>query len=165
VTWKVLHTGETNALSVERRLKRDNIEATVPTRTITRIRRGKKVHELRPVLEGYAFARRAVRVKGVKDVLRHADGSHATVTDAEVARISTPQRAAEPDRGLRKGDTVRVLDGPFATFTGTIRETKRAKGRTPARACVHVTVFGRPTPIWCDLEQLEQIEPTRKGRK
>ncbi|MBF0316179.1 MAG: transcription termination/antitermination protein NusG [Oligoflexia bacterium] len=51
-----------------------------------------------------------------------------------------------------EGDSVRVIEGPFATFIGTI-ETITDKGRVR----VQVSIFGRPTPVELDFSQIEKV--------
>jgi len=149
--YRILHTGETNALTVQRRLKDKGVDAAVPTRTVTRVVRGKKVHELRPVLEGYAFARRAVRVKGVRDVLKTTEGALATVSDEEVAKISTPP-PPEINNGLRAGDVVDIVSGPFASFHGTVRSIRKGAAE------IRVTIFGGPTHVRLPIGWLKKRE-------
>jgi transcriptional antiterminator NusG len=53
---------------------------------------------------------------------------------------------------FQEGDTVRVVDGPFANFTGTIDEIRPDKQKVR----VKVSIFGRPTPVELDYVQVEK---------
>jgi transcription antitermination factor NusG len=151
MNWKVLHTGETNALTVRDRLKEKDVETIVPTKVETRIRRGRKVRVERAIVEGYAFARKALRVRGVRDVLKTADGKHATVSDDEVAKISRPP-PPEVSNGLRTGSRVMIVKGPFATFKGKVQHVRKGKAR------IAIKIFGGSSNLELPTEWLEVIE-------
>lgn len=53
---------------------------------------------------------------------------------------------------LSEGDSVRVIEGPFASFVGTV-ETVSEKGKIK----VNVSIFGRPTPVELDFTQVEKV--------
>lgn len=78
------------------------------------------------------------------------------ITDAEVRRLTSQltEGAAKPRARVSytEGDTVRVSDGPFANFNGTIEEVNHEKGRVR----VLVSIFGRSTPVELDFMQVEK---------
>ena len=49
------------------------------------------------------------------------------------------------------GDSVRIMDGPLASFTGVVEEIEPEKNRV----CVMVSMFGRETPVDLELDQVE----------
>jgi transcriptional antiterminator NusG len=59
----------------------------------------------------------------------------------------------KPKISFDKGETVKVIEGPFANFSGVIEEVKPDK----AKVQVLVTIFGRTTPIELDFNQVEKI--------
>jgi transcriptional antiterminator NusG len=78
------------------------------------------------------------------------------ITDAEVARLTTQisEGVAKPKPKVQfaEGDTVRVTDGPFANFNGSVEEVNPEKGRVK----VLVSIFGRATPVELDFMQVEK---------
>ncbi len=55
--------------------------------------------------------------------------------------------------GLTQGDSVKIKDGPFAEFLGTVDEVNKEKGKVT----VHVSFFGRETPLELDFLQVEKV--------
>jgi transcriptional antiterminator NusG len=74
--------------------------------------------------------------------------------DAEVERIMRRMKSEAPTVriGFQKGDAVRIKDGPFADFIGTVDEVNEERGKVR----VHVSFFGRETPVELDFLQLEK---------
>ena len=76
------------------------------------------------------------------------------IPDEEVDRIKMQmvegQEKPKPKYSFEKGDSVRVVDGPFINFNGTVEEVKPDKGKLR----VLVSIFGRPTPVELDFIQV-----------
>jgi transcriptional antiterminator NusG len=76
--------------------------------------------------------------------------------EAEVLRLTAQQSEGglrpKPRVQFEEGDTVRVIDGPFANFNGTVEEVNPEKGRVK----VLVSIFGRSTPVELDFMQVEK---------
>lgn len=137
----------------------------VPTETTYEVKRGKKVQVERKTMPGYVLAKLAMNddvyhlIKNTPKVtgfLGHA-GKPQPITDREAARYfgAREQAAAEPKRHIHVdyeiGDSVKVLDGPFASFNGLVEELDFDKNRVK----VSVSIFGRATPVELDFEQVE----------
>ena len=138
----------------------------VPTEKITEIRRGKKVTSDRKFFPGYVLAKLALNddvyhlVKNTPKVTGFLgpNGKPQAISEAEAARIlSTREEAASaaPKQKIKvdyeMGDTVNVLDGPFASFNGLVEELDFDRSRVK----VSVSIFGRATPVELDFEQVE----------
>ena len=139
-------------------------EVEVPTETVTEVKRGKKVQVERKFMPGYVLAKLALNddvyhlVKNTPKVTGFLGNNSKpqAISDREAARYfgARDQAAAEPKRHISVdyeiGDSVKVLDGPFATFNGEVEELDFDKNRVK----VSVSIFGRPTPVELDFEQV-----------
>jgi transcriptional antiterminator NusG len=144
----------------------DNVE--VPVETVTEIRRGKKVQSERKFFPGYVLAKLNMNddvyhlIKNQPKVTGFLGsmGKPQAISEAEAARIlnTKEEAAAAPKQQIRVdyeiGDQVKVLDGPFASFNGLVEELDFDKGRVK----VSVSIFGRPTPVELEFEQVERMK-------
>ncbi len=84
-------------------------------------------------------------------------GSVPDIDETEIAAIKTHIREGtlkpKPKIAFERGETVKVTEGPFASFSGTIEEINPDKGKVQ----VSVTIFGRTTPIELDFSQVEKV--------
>ena len=156
---------EANRMGLE-----SQVEAVeVPTEKVTEIRRGKKVTSDRKFFPGYVLAKLAMSddvyhlVKNTPKVTGFLGpgGKPQPISEAEAARIlSTKEEAAAaaPSKKINVdydiGDSVKVLDGPFASFNGIVEELDFDRGRVK----VSVSIFGRATPVELEFEQVERVK-------
>ena len=138
----------------------------VPTETVTEVRRGKKVQSERKFFPGYVLAKLEMNddvyhlVKNTPKVTGFlgSSGKPQPITEAEAARIlnTKEEAAAAPKQQIKVdyeiGDSVKVLDGPFASFNGVVEELDFDKSKVK----VSVSIFGRATPVELDFEQVER---------
>jgi transcriptional antiterminator NusG len=138
----------------------------VPTETITEARRGKKIAVERKFMPGYVLAKLDMSdqvyhlIKNTPKVTGFlgAMGKPQAISESEAARMlnSKEEAAAAPKTQIKVdyeiGDAVKVLDGPFASFNGTVEELDFDK----AKVKVSVSIFGRATPVELDFEQVER---------
>ena len=138
----------------------------VPTETVTEARRGKKISVERKFMPGYVLAKLAMNddvyhlVKNTPKVTGFlgSSGKPQPISDAEAARMlnSKEETAAAPKTKIKVdyeiGDAVKVLEGPFASFNGTVEELDFDKSKVK----VSVSIFGRATPVELDFEQVER---------
>ena len=62
------------------------------------------------------------------------------------------ERGQQPRFSFEEGDEVRVIDGAFANFSGTVEEVKPEKQKLK----VKVSIFGRATPVELEFSQVEK---------
>ena len=141
----------------------------VPTEKITEVRRGKKVTSDRKFFPGYVLLKAAMNddvyhlVKNTPKVTGFlgSQGKPSPISEAEANRIlNTREEAAvaSPKQKIKVdyeiGDSVKVLEGPFASFNGLVEELDFDRSRVK----VSVSIFGRATPVELEFEQVERAK-------
>ena len=137
----------------------------VPTEEVVEMRDGVKRKSERKFYPGYVLVNMDMDdetwhlVKSVPRVLGFVGGNAerpAPITDQEAAlildRISEDSDVPRPKTMFEPGELVRVTDGPFADFTGTVEEVNYEKNRLQ----VAVVIFGRATPVELEFCQGEK---------
>ena len=140
-------------------------EILIPTEEVVEMKEGAKRSTERKFFPGYVLVQMEMNdetwhlVKEVPKVLGFIGGSSdrpAPITEVEANRIL--QRIEEgvdkpqPKVLFEPGELVRVTDGPFNDFTGTVEEVNYAKSRLR----VAVLIFGRSTPVELEFGQVEK---------
>jgi len=149
-------------------------EVLLPTETIVEAQKeGKKKTSVRKFFPGYILIKMKLNevtwhfIRNIPKVIGFVGGqlrdgridpdSVPSVDESEVKKIKTQIEEGtlkpKPKIAFEKGETVKVIEGPFANFSGVIEEIKPDKGRVQ----VLVTIFGRTTPIELDFNQVEKI--------
>ena len=141
----------------------------VPTETITEIKRGKRVEAERKFMPGYVLAHLEMNddvyhlVKNTPKVTGFLgpNGKPQAIPDAQAARMLSTKEEQAANAPKQKitvdyeiGDSVKVLDGPFASFNGIVEELDFDRGRVK----VSVSIFGRATPVELEFEQVERVK-------
>lgn len=137
-------------------------EVVVPTQEEVEIRSGQRHSVQRKVFPGYVLVR-MVMDDDSWYVVRNTPGvtsfvgmgnKPAALTEAEVQAIIKGMHAEAPKVkvSLGLGNTVRIVDGPFSDFRGTVDEIDQEKGKVK----VLVSFFGRETPVTLDFLQVER---------
>ena len=137
----------------------------VPTEEVVEMRDGKKRKSERKFYPGYVLVNMDMDddtwhlVRSVSRVLGFIGGNKerpAPITDAEAAvildRVSEGVDKPRPKTMFEPGELVRVTDGPFVDFTGTVEEVNYEKSRLH----VGVIIFGRSTPVELEFSQVEK---------
>ena len=137
----------------------------VPTEEVVEMREGKKRKSERKFYPGYVLVNMEMDdetwhlVKSIPRVLGFIGGTAekpAPITDAEASlildRVSEGGDKPRPKTLFEPGEMVRVTDGPFADFTGTVEEVNYEKNRLQ----VAVIIFGRSTPVELEFDQVEK---------
>jgi transcription termination/antitermination protein NusG len=140
-------------------------EVQVPSETVTEVKRGKKIQVERKTMPGYVLAKLTLNddvyhlVKNTPKVTGFLGsmGKPQAISETEASRYfgAAEAAAAAPRKQINIdyeiGDSVKVLDGPFASFNGEVEELDFDKNRVK----VSVSIFGRATPVELDFEQVE----------
>ena len=139
-------------------------EILVPTEDVVEIRRGRKINAERKFFPGYVLVKMDLSdeayhlIKNTPKVTGFlGSGSKPMpVSDKEVARIigAIEEGVERPKPTIRFeiGEAVRVTDGPFQSFSGTVEQVDEDR----ARLRVTVSIFGRATPVELEYGQVEK---------
>lgn len=180
--WYVLHTftGHENKVEKYIRIMMDDgtlgeavSDVKVPSEEVTEIRNGKKRTVNRKFLPGYILVEMdlpergwkipcsAIRkIQGVTGFVGTGQGSKPQPISPDEAKsilqksgaIKTERRIASK-QDFQIGEDVRIIDGPFESFKGTIEVVNQEKGRLR----VMVGIFGRNTPVEVLFAQVEKV--------
>jgi transcriptional antiterminator NusG len=141
-------------------------EILVPTEDVVELDRGgKKRTTVRKFFPGYVLVEMEMNddtwhlVKNVPKVSGFIGGSGnepTPITEAEVneivGRMKDSTEKPKPKYSFVAGEMVRVIDGPFLDFNGTVEDVNYEKNKMR----VAVSIFGRSTPVELDFSQVEK---------
>jgi transcriptional antiterminator NusG len=139
-------------------------DVLVPAEEVVEVRRGQKVQSERKFFPGYVLIRMELTddtwhlVKDTPKVTGFLGGRTrpTPISDAEAERLLKQTREGverpRPAVVFEVGEQVRVTDGPFTSFNGTVEEVDEEKGRIK----VSVSIFGRATPVELEFGQVEK---------
>ena len=140
-------------------------QIVVPTHDITEVKRGKRVQRKKKYFPGYVLIKSEMdnniyhMIKNIKKVsgFLGSKGSPVPVSDKEIDKIlgQIKDGVAQPKSAIEYavGEKVQVIDGPFASFSGMVEEIDEEKSRLK----VSVSIFGRPTPVDLEYNQVEKV--------
>lgn len=172
--WYIIHTYSGFEHKVAESLRsraeafgfRDKIgQILVPMEEVVEVRGGKKVTSKRLMYPGYVLVEMEMNddvwhlVRSTPRVTGFVGGGQTPVplSPKEVEEILYRQASSaerpRPKQTFEKGETVRITDGPFVSFTGKVDEVN------PERSTLRVlvTIFGRATPVELEFGQVEKI--------
>lgn len=171
-SWYVVHTASGHEIRVSETLRQrvetmnlgENIfELLVPTQDRVIIRGGKKATIKEKIFPGYLLIKMilddptwlAVRTTPGITGFVGSGNSPTPLSEEEVGNIQKFVSAPAPRYKTKfsVGEAVKISDGPFADFLGTIHEMDEEKGKVK----VLVSIFGRETPVELDFLQIQKI--------
>ena len=180
--WYVLHTYSGYENKIEKKIRRlvqdENLgevifDVKVPSEQVVEMKDGKKKISTKKFLPGYILLEMDLPDRDWKPVcslVRRIDGVTGFVgssvelkpqpISAEEARGILQktgeikgEKAVKPRQSFSAGENVRITEGPFDSFTGTVEEVNMEK----AKLRVMVGIFGRVVPVEVDFLQVEKI--------
>ena len=140
-------------------------EIVVPTHDVTEVKRGKRIQRKKKYFPGYVLIKSEMdnniyhMIKNIKRVsgFLGTKGMPVPVSDKEIEKIlgQIKDGVAQPKSGIEYsiGEKVQVVDGPFASFSGMVEDIDEEKSRLK----VSVSIFGRPTPVDLEFNQVEKV--------
>ena len=151
---------------IKKQLLEEKIEEVlVPTHEVTEVKRGKRVQRKKKYFPSYVLIRMEMSkelyhmIKNIQKVTGFlgSTGNPVPVSEKEINKIMggikegslTPKTQVTFD----VGEQVKVSEGPFASFSGLVEEVDEEKSRLK----VSVLIFGRPTPIDLEYNQVEKF--------
>jgi len=171
--WYVVHTysgyEQKAKEALEERIRSHNMseffdEVLIPAEPVLEVKKGVKKTSARKFFPGYILVKMELNDKTwrlVRETPRvtgfvGSSTNPPVVPEEEVRRITKqieegtlkPKQKVEFERG----ETVKVISGPFSTFTGVVDDVNAERGKVR----VLVSIFGRSTPIELDFSQVEK---------
>ena len=173
--WYVLHTFSGHEAKVKASIEdmRNNQdfgekvgEVLMPTQEVVQLRKGKKVKQTRKFFSSYLIIEAEMdkdiqhalsNLSSVTNFIGTAAGKPIPLREAEVARIlGQAEKGKDKEMSeipFSEGDVVKIKEGPFKNFTGTVDEVSSEKGKVK----VMVSVFGRSTPVELGFVQVAPV--------
>lgn len=162
-----------NTLIEDKSLSDVLFQIKIPMRDVTEMKNGKKKIQKKKIFPGYVLLEMDLdkrHWKEVYPVIKNINGvtgfvgankmkmPHPLSSDEARAMLQmmTEQKSesfAKAKFEYQHGETVKIVDGPFNTFTGVIEEINKEKNKLK----VMVGIFGRSTPVELDYSQVEKI--------
>ena len=155
--------------NIKEELKRHKLDSSldqllIPTHQVTEVKKGKRTKKEKKYFPGYVLIKSEMdnniyhMIKNIKRVsgFLGSKGIPVPVSDKEIEKIlgQIKDGVAQPKSGIEYsvGEKVQVIDGPFASFSGMVEDIDEEKSRLK----VSVSIFGRPTPVDLEYNQVEK---------
>lgn len=139
-------------------------EILVPTEEVVEVKRGQRVNTERKFFPGYVMIKMVMSddawhlIKNTNKVTGFLGGGNRPVPVPEKEALALMKQIQEgvdhprPSVSFDIAEEVRVIEGPFASFSGTVEEIDEEKHKLK----VSVSIFGRATPVELDYAQVEK---------
>ena len=171
--WYIIKTKancEAKAKESIRRLMQDRHLAAqvgdilIPEKEVVEVVKGKKVIRSKKIYPGYVFIQMHLTnnlwylIKSASNVVNFV-GKQGQPVEVPLEQVESITHQIEKDIAnpqvkvsFSTGEHVKVIDGPFNSFSGVVEEVNQEKGRVK----VSVSIFGRPTPVELDFSQVHR---------
>ncbi|MDD3118326.1 MAG: transcription termination/antitermination protein NusG [Victivallales bacterium] len=178
--WFVIHTlsGQENKVrdSIERHLQTEGnalavYEVYIPTEKVSEVKQGRKTTITRKFFPGYILVRMDLYhpdgaldenvwyfIRNTQGIIGFVGGNDKPLplseseVDDMMAQLSGQQEKAKPKITYEIGETVRIKDGAFENFEGSIQEIDSERGKLK----LMVSIFGRSTPVELEFWQVDR---------
>ena len=140
-------------------------DVLVPMHEVTEVKKGKRVQRKKKYFPSYILVKMEMTkelyhmIKNIQKVTGFlgTTGNPVPVSDKEIDKIlgniKEGSLVPTPTVSFDIGEQVKVCEGPFASFSGLVEEVDEEKSRLK----VSVSIFGRPTPIDLEYNQVEKF--------
>jgi len=173
INWYIVQTfsgfeqkiAETLKDMIQKKKLEDKIsEVLVPIHEVTVVKKGKRVQKKKKYFPSYILVKMEMNkelyhmIKNIQRVTGFlgTTGNPAPVSSSEIGKIlgniKEGSLSPEPSLSFEVGEQVKVCEGPFASFSGLVEEVDEDK----LKLKVSVSIFGRPTPIELEYNQVEK---------
>ncbi len=177
--WYVLHTltGQEYKVqeSIRRRIKLEEMEALVgdvviPTEKVSEVKKGVKSTTTRKFFPGYVLVQMALYdgerqinekawyfIRETQGIIGFVGGDRPVPlrpeeVDVIFHQVEEKRESVKPKVVFEPGETVKITDGPFLNFSGTVEEVDPDRGKLK----VSVAIFGRSAPVELEYWQVER---------
>ena len=172
--WYVIHTysgfERKVKLSIEEQFGRSSLgenfgEVIIPTEEVVEVRKGKKKVSSRKFFPGYILINVEMNqdiwymIKNTPKVTGFLGGGGEPVplskeeVELVMDQVNGESTQPKPKFSFEKDESVRVIEGPFLNFNGTVEDVNHDKGKVR----VMVSIFGRATPVELEFSQIERV--------
>ena len=155
--------------SIKEKIKKNELnskiaDVVVPVHEVTVVKKGKRVQKKKKYFPSYVLVKMEMNkelyhmIKNIQKVTGFlgTTGTPVPVSDKEIDKIlgniKEGSLMPEPSLSFDVGEQVKVCEGPFASFSGLVEEVDEDKSKLK----VSVSIFGRPTPIELEYNQVEK---------
>ncbi len=136
----------------------------IPSEEFVEIKFGRKEKSFKKIFPGYILIEMLMSyknwflIKHIREVINFVGGSFGIpipVSNKEMQVLMEKIKKSKPKhkKDFSVGEVIRVINGPFSDFNGTVEELNYIKNKL----CVAVSIFGRSTPIDLNFNQVEKI--------
>ena len=173
INWYIVQTfsgfEQKVASVIEEKIKKNELsnkisDIVVPVHEVTVVKKGKRVQKKKKYFPSYVLVKMEMNkelyhmIKNIQKVTGFlgTTGTPAPVSNNEIDKIlgniKDGSLTPEPSLSFEVGEQVKVCEGPFSSFSGLVEEVDEEKSKLK----VSVSIFGRPTPIELEYNQVEK---------